>query len=418
MNSSRKKCRWTRSKQAAAVFLASLLLAACADATGGAEKSPSKGKPSKGEPSRAAPLKAVGRAPARIPSADDLPGWAHSLGFAEDGSGFTLLADCPEDESPGKCRQFVAVLDKGAKAWRQTRSPLPDVEHDAGISSGLVVLGPGRALIIEGLSWDGGDRTWFTRDGGRTWKTGTTTAAGTTPEVPKGGTLVEDCLQSDRDGNGCIRSRLMAIMPGTGEYRVLTRQPPLDGLLQAAEHPTGKLLLVTGEDPESRRTAAAVSHDGGRSWTKSRLQGSTEDNWGFELAEGGDGLYAAETGQLPLTAPQVKNGLLSIHLSKDDGRTWTRVWRFREGKDDGLNSLLGAPVAAQDGSVTVYGEEGIWHSTDGARTFTRTTPVRGPVGHVAHTPLGYLWADSYGNGSFRISADGIRWHEFTLGVSG
>ncbi|WP_327358327.1 exo-alpha-sialidase [Streptomyces sp. NBC_01304] len=415
MDKSSKQRRWTRAKQAAAATALALLLVACADATDGDGKPPGKAEP---KPSTTAPLKTVGKAPARIPSADRLPGWSHSLGFAADGSGFALLADCPEDESPGKCRQFVAVLDKGAKAWRQGRSPLPAVGNDSGISSNLVVLGPGRALIAEGLSSPRGDRTWFTRDGGRTWKTGTSTATGTTSEVPKGGTLVTDCLKPGRDGNGCVRSRLVMITPGSGEYRVLAEQPPLKGMLQPAEHPTGNVLLVTGKDPESARPAAVVSHDRGRSWTKTRLRGTSEHTWGFVLAEGKDTLYAAERGQLPRTAPQVKNGLLSIHASNDDGRTWTRVWRYRQGKDDGLNSLLGAPVAAHDGSLTVYGEEGIWRSTDGARTFTRTSPVREPAGYMTTTPLGYLWSDSFGNGSYRISADGIRWHEFTLGASG
>ena len=56
----------------------------------------------------------------RIPSAPGLPGWAHQVRFAADGSGFALLAQCVEDAATPDnnfCRQYVAVLDRGGSTW-------------------------------------------------------------------------------------------------------------------------------------------------------------------------------------------------------------------------------------------------------------------------------------------------------------
>jgi hypothetical protein len=78
-------------------------------------------------------------------------------------------------------------------------------------------------------------------------------------------------------------------------------------------------------------------------------------------------------------------------------------------------SLLGVPIAAADGSLTIHGEDGVWRSIDQGRSFTRAGDSRGPTGWVATTSLGYLYGDALGAGRYRISADGVRWTTFDMG---
>ncbi|MFD3498858.1 exo-alpha-sialidase [Streptomyces sp. NPDC058678] len=358
--------------------------------------------------------------PPRIPSARELPGFVAGIGFASDGSGFALLAECGKT----RCRQRVAVLDRGADAWRLARSPLPDVTGDLGITAGLVVLGPGRALLTDG-TWPPPDGTWFTGDAGRNWRRGSSEPSGSTAVVPEGGALVEDCLRTDPEGNGCERSRLVAVLPDTGEYKALAGQPPLEGAVRPAgavapEAESGlvgasaeELLFASGSDPGSGRPALAVSEDRGRSWRLSRLPGTAEHGSGVHVVGVARStlLYAVRPG-LPPDEDDVKNGLLALYRSTDGAHTWERVWKHRKGVEP--RSSLGTPVAAADGSLTVHGEAGAWRSVDGGRSFTGSGS-RGLAGSVTRTPLGYLWSDSFGAGSFRISADGVHWASFELG---
>ncbi|MFD3307865.1 WD40/YVTN/BNR-like repeat-containing protein [Streptomyces sp. NPDC058694] len=412
----------------AAVLGVSALLGACAEAepggggAAGTARSSPAGASSAGSSGAAADPAGSGGTPPRIPSAPGLPGNPSGVGFAADGSGFALFAQCGEK----RCRQSVAVLDRGADAWRPVRSPLPDVTGDLGITVGLTGLGPGRALITEGV-WPPTYRTWFTADGGRTWRTGSEKPSGTIPVVPEGGALVQDCVKVLDDNSYCERSRLLVVLPDTGEFRVLATQPPLEGVVSpagevaltgGAANPSDAnpsegtdVLFAAADDPRTGRPVLAASEDRGRTWRRAPLPGADRASH-VRVTEADGTLYALETGQLP-EDDTVKNGLRAIHRSTDAGHTWQRVWRHRKGAEP--RSSLGDLVVAADGSLTVHGEDGVWRSTDGGRTFQRGSGGRGFSGSVTATPLGYLWADSFGAGSFRISADGIHWHRFELG---
>lgn len=389
---------WVRGRAAVvvAVVLGVLAVMASVAACAGTERARGAGR------SAAA---SAGVTPPRVPSGTELPGDAVGVGFASDGSGFALLAECGKT----RCVQRVAVLDKGAGAWRLGTSPLPDVTGDLGITAGLLVLGPGRALITEGKS-PPPDRTWFTSDGGSSWRQATDEPTGTTPTVPESGLLVEDCARLDQEGNNCARSRLLAVMPDSGEYRVLAHQPPVKGVVTRAGQ-IGARLYASGLDPLSGNPVLVVSEDRGNSWRISAMPAELR-GWRMSVVTDGSVLYAAHHGQL-LDEDDVKNGLLAIHRSTDGGHTWERVWKHRKGVEP--RSILGAPIAAADGSLTVHGEDGFWRSTDHGRSFTRGDGSRGPTGWVTTTPLGYLWGDSLGAGRYRISADGVRWTTFDMG---
>lgn len=393
---------WVRGRAvvAAVLVVLALLVAGCAEAK---RDTAARGPTPSGAP------------PPRIPSAPDLPGFAADVGFASDGSGFALLGSCGNSV----CRHHVAVLDKGAGAWRLGRSPVPDTTDGSGVTAGLIALGPGRALITDG-KWPPPERTWFTDNGGRSWRHGSTGPSGSTSVVPEGGALVEDCVRVDRERNGCERSRLLAALPDTGEFRVLATPPPLEGEVRPAGEIPGetagkspdKVLFAAGRAPDSGFPALAVSEDRGRSWRISRPEGLARHGWSLHVTGTGKVLYAVQPGQLP-DEDDVKNGLLTLHRSTDGGRTWERVWKHRKGVEP--RSTLGTPVVAADGSLTIHGEAGAWRSIDGGRSFLPASDTRGLAGSVTVTPLGHLWGSSFNSWSWRISADGVHWRPFELG---
>ncbi|MGW0119096.1 exo-alpha-sialidase [Streptomyces sp. NPDC003327] len=350
----------------------------------------------------------------RIPSAPGLPGWSHSLGFAPDGSGFALLADCvTADGSPelGFCRQHVAVRDAGAEEWVVRRSPLPRVTAPDGVSAHLRALGPGRALIEDG-GGDRPERAWFTRDGGRGWRAVDRRPAGRVPAIPAGAVLTTFCAAPVGAGpDTCVRERLAVISPEDGRRHELVAAPPLGAHPVPAEQPEPDgSWWVSGTDPRSGRAAVAVSRDAGRSWTVTPLPSPTGAPVRYAVvAVGRDAVYAAEMGELTGGEP-VKNPLRALHRSLDGGRTWQRTWTTGEVREP--RSLLGMPVPGPGGRVEIGAERGGRVSLDGGRTFT------GPGGshHTRRTPVGLLRETS--SCTYALTSDGVRWSEFRLACGG
>ncbi|MFF5975371.1 WD40/YVTN/BNR-like repeat-containing protein [Streptomyces sp. NPDC012769] len=404
---------WT----AACAALLLLVLAACtgspprpAGPTGG--PSGGSGGPSGG------PASGPYGAPARIPSAPGLPGWAHSLGFAADGSGFVLLVQCVTDEArpaSGFCRQQVAVLDRGARSWALRRSPLPEIPPSRGVSAGLTVLGPGRALIEDG-GGEEPERTWFTGDGGRSWRAVDRRTVGTTPLIPVGAVLTTACVApAGASPDECARERLVVISPQDGRRRALARVPALGAhpWPAAVAEPDGSW-WASGTDPVTGRLALAVSRDAGRSWTPSPLPISvsvtgtgTLPARGAVVAVGPDAVYAAELGELEGGEP-VKNPLRALHRSPDGGRTWTRVWTT--GPVAEPRSLMGLPVPGPGGRVRVDAEPRVYASGDGGRTFRAT---EWGSSWVRRTGIGLL-REGGDRCAYATTRDGVRWSEFRL----
>ncbi|MFI6419717.1 exo-alpha-sialidase [Streptomyces sp. NPDC050842] len=353
-----------------------------------------------------------------MPSSPGLPGWAHSLGFARDGSGFALLAECEGDlaaassSESGVCRQHVAVRDAGAKQWVLRRSPLPDIAMPEGVSAHLLALGPGRALVEDGGS--GPDaRTWFTRDGGRSWRAGDRRTVGTTPDIPAGAVLTADCAApAGALPDDCDRKRLVVVSPQDGRRRALARVPLLGAQPRPAEQPEPDgSWWVSGTDPLSGRAAVAVSRDAGRSWTVSGLPSpAVGPGWYTAVAVGQDAVYAAEMGELTGGEP-VKNPMRALHRSVDGGRTWQRMWTT--GPEREPRTLLGLPVPGPGGRVEIGGELSGYGSVDGGRTFVRL----GDGSHFTRrTPLGLLREQA--PCQYALTADGVRWSEFRLACEG
>ncbi|WP_426364529.1 exo-alpha-sialidase [Streptomyces sp. E-08] len=346
-----------------------------------------------------------------MPSAPGLPGWAYGLGFARDGSGFALLAACvsePTAPESGFCRHHVAVRDAGAEEWVLRRSPLPETPETQGVSASLLVLGPGRALVEEGATGPGG-RTWFTRDGGRSWRAGDRRTVGTVPEIPAGAVLTTDCAApAGALPDACRRERLVVVSPRDGRRRALARMPLLGAHPRPAEQPEPDgSWWVSGTDPLSGRPAVAVSRDGGRGWTVARLPSPVTGPARYTaVAVGRDAVYAAEMGELTGGDP-VKNGMRALHRSVDGGRSWQRMWTT--GPVGEPRTLMGLPVPGPGGRVEIAGELSGYGSADGGRAFV---DLKDGTHYVRRTPLGLLREGS--RCRYALTADGVRWSEFRL----
>ncbi|GAA3065552.1 hypothetical protein GCM10017562_34310 [Streptomyces roseofulvus] len=352
-------------------------------------------------------------APPRIGDGAGLPGWASGVGFAADGSGFALLAECVKDPARpenGFCRQRVGVLDPGAERWVPRASPLPELRGTEGVSAQLWVLGPGRALIEDGGGGDRPLRDWFTADGGRSWRRVDPRPAGRTPDIPVGAVLIAACAVPGVPVDSCPRERLAAISPLDGRRRELVAQPPLGAHPRPATvvEPDGSW-WVSGVVPGTGRSAVAVSRDRGRSWSVSRLPSPAPADtpaWHTSVVVGPDAVYAAETGELKGGEP-VKNPLRALHRSLDGGRTWQRMWTTGPVKEP--RSLEGLPVPGPGGRIEVAAQWSGYRSLDGGRTFRE---VDDGTSWVRRTGAGLLREGS--RCRYELTRDGVRWSEFRL----
>ncbi|MFI8824563.1 WD40/YVTN/BNR-like repeat-containing protein [Streptomyces sp. NPDC053431] len=326
-----------------------------------------------------------------------------------------LLVQCVTDRDRpenGFCRQRVAALDRGARSWVPRSSPLPEIPPSRGVTAGLTVLGPGRALIEDG-GGEEPERSWFTADGGRSWRTVGRRTVGITPVIPAGAVLGTDCVPpAPEPVQECARERIVVISPEDGRRRALARPPRLGDRPRpaAVAEPDGSW-WVSGRDPVSGRDAVAFSRDGGRSWTSSVLPsspavGSLPPLWAVRVAVGPDAVYAAEVGELRGGEPG-KNPMRALHRSLDGGRTWTRVWTT--GPVGEPRTITGLPVPGPAGRVTVHGERAPYESVDGGRSFF---PAAGGTSWIRRTGIGLLKEGD--RCRYATTRDGVRWSEFGL----
>ncbi|MFB9554603.1 exo-alpha-sialidase [Streptomyces roseoviridis] len=323
-----------------------------------------------------------------------------------------LLVQCVTDRARpdgGFCRQQVAALDRGARSWALRPTPLPEIPPSRGVSAGLTVLGPGRALIEDG-GGEEPERTWFTRDGGRSWRAVDRRTAGTAPLIPAGAVLTTACVAPPAaTPEECARERLVVISPQDGRRRALARVPALGAHPRpaAVPEPDGSW-WVSGTDPLTGRTALAVSRDAGRSWSPTPLPSTPgRPAHGVAVVVGPDAVYAAELGELDGGEP-VKNPLRALYRSADGGRTWTRVRTTRP--DAEPRSLLGLPVPGPGGRLRVDADLRAYTSEDGGRTFAAT---EWGSSWVRRTGIGLL-REAGDRCAYATTRDGVRWSEFRL----
>ncbi|MDB1086901.1 hypothetical protein PJ985_04900 [Streptomyces sp. ACA25] len=359
--------------------------------------------------------------PPRIPSAQGLPGEVQRLLLADERHGFAQLLACSEAPEEG-CRSHLLALEDGAD-WELRDLPPELAGEDTGVTR-LLVAGPGRARLETDAGYLGAHEgeeeltAWKTFDGARSWEPAGTGTPGTLEEIPAAAPLHTLSVPGTTapgggDGTGEAEEpeRLAALDPETGEFGVLAEQPPLRNMTPVAGTLPDGSHAVSGLDPETAQPAVAVSADRGRNWRTSRLPGPQPGDPEYApvfhaLTVGPDVLYATVTG-----GPDAHGTVLGIHRSTDLGDTWERTWDPSSGP--GPATVLGQPVAAGDGSLTVHAQDGIHRSEDGGRTFTEVREGPPPE-FVVRTPAGHLAQSLEHQGHYRISADGYTWHTIIL----
>lgn len=361
------------------------------------------------EPPPQPPSSSPSLEPPRPPSAPELPGTFGQLTVLDGQNAFAVAECVDHDANPDTtCVPQLASLLSGAE-WELRSAP------DRGR---LAALAPGRALLIPWETTESdaepGTAGWYTDDAGRTWRATDITTSGTAGEIPAEGYLVGAGLPGAPRGE-----ELGVLLPESGERHALAEQPPL-GQPYPVPYPLADgSHAVFGTERDTSRLAVSVSRDRGRSWQTAPLPGTEEERRWWEpsdpplIVAGHDTLYAAVVGRDPTgERPVGPQALLSLHRSEDGGGSWERVWEFHARQEPQF--VTGTPIAATDGSLTLYGEHGIYRSEDGGRTFVLRRGGEPPE-QPQWTAAGYLLTDNAYQGHFRVSSDGFTWHTLVLG---
>lgn len=315
--------------------------------------------------------------------------------------GFALIETCSADGS--SCRNAISVTQDGTH-WVEHATPsTPDSEsvtdYSGLVAPSLTALGP-RTVFYQAAP--AGARSGFISfDAGTTWRSVPPGVNGTVDRIPAGGVLEGMCPPGGSDP--CLTIALTVRLSGTGELAKLVQQPDIVvESVNTAALPDGSW-WVSGTS--GGKPAVAVSRDDGRTWTSTSLP-VVAGRYLYTSSVTGDGqhLWALVIGELP----EVKNGLLGVYGSTDNGRTWQLIRTAESGLQP--RSALGVAIASGD-RVTICDESSPqrgWVSANGGATFTQTDcPARGfPI----WSKSGYLSTDGK---SVALSPDGRLWTHTT-----
>ena len=238
---------------------------------------------------------------------------------------------------------------------------------------------------------------YFSSDTGRTWTAVPAGVNGTAATIPAGGVLQASCPPGGSDR--CLTVALTVRLPANGHLVKLVHQPDLAVESANAAPLADGSWWVSGT--KAGKPALAVSRDQVRTWIGSLMQVVPGQYLYTSSVTGNDGhLWALVIGQLP----DVKEGLIGIYRSTNNGQSWTLTRTAKPGQQP--RSALG--VAVVTGKRAIICDEGQprrgWISTDGGTSFTQTDCPA--AGFPQWSQAGYLFRDDT---SITQSADGLHW---------
>ena len=321
-----------------------------------------------------------------------------SADLADARHGFSLLDSCTQQEPA--CRVVAIAVTQDGSHWVNHAVPSAPANDGAtaypnGVDAPAVIALGGRSVFYQAAP-SGPGSGYFSRDAGITWMAVPAGVNGTVAAIPAGGVLQASCPPGGSDP--CLTVALTVRLPANGRLVKLAHQPDIAvESANAAPLPDGSWWL-TGT--KAGKPALAVSRDQGRTWTSSTLPKVPGQYLYTSSVTGTAGqLWALAIGQLP----DVKNGLLGIYRSTDNGKHWTLTRTAKSGRQP--RSALGVATATDKQAVICdesQPQRG-WISTDGGATFSQTGC---PAGFPQWSKAGYLSNDDT---SISVSSDGLHW---------
>jgi photosystem II stability/assembly factor-like uncharacterized protein len=272
-------------------------------------------------------------------------------------------------------RRDLSVTANDGRTWRT--SALPWALRFPG-SFGAAQFVDNRHGWIDGVSRSGSDVAYRTTDGGRSWER--------IGDPPSAGTFA---FVSDTRGYvttyGLRRDELFATSDGGTTWRRVGRLP-------GSVHGAGLSFLTPQRGfVETRRTVFAT-YDGGRNWSPIlRVAEPVQDTTLWAPTVFGKTLVVPEF--VPLADPADGPLRMIIHVSHDNGRSWT----VREAPRPTYN--LGAQASGPPSfsftsakAWVVAGRSALFITTDAGRTWRTVRPGTVPRGSLVHLATGFTSA--------------------------
>jgi photosystem II stability/assembly factor-like uncharacterized protein len=335
------------------------------------------------------------------PAADPSPAkTAYLLDFADPDHGYALTRTC--SRGTVDCAFALYRTADGGESWQRRR--LPHAPGD-GFWDVLYVLGPDEVAVANPLGTE--QTRVFSTDGGRSWGVAEElTSAGTAP-LPAGGLLTAGCGAQPFHGPGC--DLVGSVRPDSGQFVPVPTQPPLTPVQLGPSPTEGGRWWVVGAVPGDDSTHLALSGDGGRTWSVTALPKPPAD---LPYGDFGGWAVVEHGGVMYVTGGHGS----SVWRSTDGGKSWQHRWAERVDEPEDARTLalrpgklLGDPVLADDGGLTISGTAGTYVSHDQGHSFRRTGDSSG---WMRWTRGGYLREQGH---TFALSGDGSHWREFTVG---
>ncbi|MFK3984577.1 WD40/YVTN/BNR-like repeat-containing protein [Micromonospora sp. NPDC050397] len=312
----------------------------------------------------------------------DVPGTITDVEFTDPDHGY-LLAECGEGAT---CPASVARTEDGGVNWQVTE--LPDATRGR-TDLDLLAFPDGRLAVAGGTSY-------VSTDGGRTWQLG----GRAKPLGPQPGDRPVR-QPGSRGADGC-------------GYGVSIWHPdapvelgPVDTLgisvCWVASDATADGGWWIGGTRDGQ-AVAAVSRDGGGTWTETTL-GPAAGPARVQVAVLGGRAYAV------VTSPDGE--IRGFFHSVDAGRTFTPVAAGPPA--GGPGHLAGELVPLFDGRLLVAGADNRWYvSSDDGASFGRAAGNLPTVGRLARTNSGYVAYQLFSNGWVAYSVDGATWRKLQI----
>jgi len=310
--------------------------------------------------------------------------------------GFALIENCTANVSA--CGPSTVAATQDGVRGMQHRVPAPADDPLVTIYAGGTVAPSLTALGPRSVFYQAGPKSgYFSSDAGATWISVPPGVNGSVTDIPTGGSLQAGCPTGGSDP--CPTVALTVRLPSNGHLVRLVHQPDLAvDSVDAASLADGAW-WVSGS--KGGLQAVAVSRDQGQTWTSTILPAAAgQYRFTSPVTGAGGHLWALSVGQLP----DVKNGLLAVYRSDNNGKSWVSAWTAKPGKQP--RSAEGVGIASSIG-LTICDENRPrrgWVSADRGVTFTKSVCPAG--GAPQWSKAGYLGREGT---NLTLSRDGIHW---------